>query len=93
MAEKTNVGMAVFVADNPSTCMCGFGSDGAAALLYACSLIRCCSNQFVLMYCFRALCAISCNALSGHSVNIDSLHIYYADIFISQVRAAGGSGP
>ena len=47
MAEKTNVGVAVFVADN--TYVCGCGSDGAAALLSACSLVRCsCSHQFVL---------------------------------------------
>ena len=39
MAEKTNVGMAVFVADNTS--MRGFGSDGVAALLSANSLVRC----------------------------------------------------
>ena len=36
MAEKPNVGVVIFVADNTS--MCGFGSDGAAALLSACSL-------------------------------------------------------
>ena len=35
MAENTNAGMAVFIAD--ITSMCGFGSDGAAALLSACS--------------------------------------------------------
>ena len=29
----------------------------------------------------------------GHSVDVDSLHISYADIFISQVRTAGGSPP
>ena len=45
MVEKTNVGMAVFIAD--ITYMSGFGSDGAAALLSACSFIRCCSHQFV----------------------------------------------
>ena len=45
MAEKPNVGMAVFVADDTS--MCGFGSDGVAALLSACSLVRCGSHQFV----------------------------------------------
>ena len=38
MAEKTNVGMAVFIAD--ITSMCGFGSDGAAALLSP-SLLSC----------------------------------------------------
>ena len=27
--------------------MFGFGSDGAAALLSACSLARCCNHQFV----------------------------------------------
>ena len=73
MAEKTNVGMAVFITDityislscieciHLSWCttvrnklfviiiiiMCVFGSDGAAALLYACSFVRCCSHQFV----------------------------------------------
>ena len=45
VAEETNVGMAVFVAD--ITSMCGFGSDGVAALLSACSFVRCCSHQFV----------------------------------------------
>ena len=45
MAEKTNVGIAVVVAD--ITSMCGFGSDGAAALLSACSFVRCCNHQFV----------------------------------------------
>ena len=46
MAEKTNMGMAVCIAD--ITSMCGFGSDGAAALLSACSFVRCCSHQCVL---------------------------------------------
>ena len=39
------------------------------------------------------LCAVSCKTLPGHSVDVDSLHISYAYIFISQVRAAGGSPP
>ena len=47
MAEKTNVGVAVFVAD--ITSMCGCGSDGAAALLSVCSLVRCCSHQFLFL--------------------------------------------
>ena len=38
MAEKTNVGMAVFIAD--ITSMCGFRLDGAAALL-SLSLLSC----------------------------------------------------
>ena len=45
MAEKTNVGMEVFTAD--ITSMCGFGSNGVAVLLSECSIIRCCSHQFV----------------------------------------------
>ena len=45
MIEKTNVGVGAFVADNTS--ICGFGLDGAAALLSAFSLVRCCSHQFV----------------------------------------------
>ena len=46
MVEQTNAGVAVFVAD--TTSICGFGSDGAAALLSACPLVRCCSHQFGL---------------------------------------------
>ena len=45
MAEKTNAGMAVFIAD--ITYMCSFVSDGAATLLSACSFVRCYSHQFV----------------------------------------------
>ena len=43
----------------------------------------------------NVVCAISCKAFPGHtgSVDVDSLHISYADIFISQVRAASGSPP
>ena len=33
MAEKSNLGLAVFVADLYHICVCGFGSDGAVALL------------------------------------------------------------
>ena len=47
-AEKTNVGIAVFIAD--ITSMCGFGSDGVAALLSACSFVRCCSHQFEVLF-------------------------------------------
>ena len=54
MAEKPNVGVAIFVADNTS--MCGFGSDIATVLLSACSLVRCGSHQFLLRCCFRARC-------------------------------------
>ena len=90
MAEKTNVGVAVFVAGN--TYVCGCGSDGAAALLSACSLVRCCSHQFVfpclevLLQGTPPLCTISCKTLPGHSVDADSLHISCADIFISRGR-------
>ena len=45
MAEKPNVGVAVFVADN--SYMWCFGSDGSAAVLTACSVVRCGSHQFV----------------------------------------------
>ena len=79
--------------------MCGFGSDGAADLLSPCSLVRCCSHQFVFP-CLEVLlqgtpspCTISSKALPGHSVDADSLHISCVDIFITQVRAAGGSPP
>ena len=53
MAEKTNAGVAAFVAD--ITSMCGLGSDGIAALLSADSLDRCCIHQFILPCCFGAL--------------------------------------
>ena len=77
--------------------MCGFGSDGAAALLYACSFVCCCSHQFpfpcleVLFQSTPPFRAISRKALPGHSVDVDSLHVSYSDIFVSQVRAACGS--
>ena len=75
MAEKPNVKVAVFVTDN--TPMCGLGSDGAAALLSACSLVCCGSHQFVFP-CLEVLfwgTPLLCMALPGHSVDIDSLHL------------------
>ena len=95
MAEKTNAWMAVYIAD--ITSMCGFGSDGPAALLSACSFVCCCSHQFlfpcldVLFQSTPPLRAISRKALPGHSVDIDSLRVSYADIIVSQARAACGS--
>ena len=77
--------------------MCGFGSDGAAALLSARSFVCCCSHHFIfpcielLFQSTPPLRAISRKALPGHSVDVDSLHVSYADIFVSQVRAACGS--
>ena len=46
----------------------------------------------VLRCCFRALLHFVRSA-AEHSVDVDSLHISNADIFISQVRAAGDSPP
>ena len=46
MAEQTNVGMTIFIAD--ITSMCGFGLDGAAAILSDCSFVRCCSHLYHL---------------------------------------------
>ena len=93
--RTSNVSVTLFVADNTS--MCVFGSDGAGALIYAWSLVRCGSHQFVfsclevLLKSTLPLCAISCKALQGHSVVVDSLHISYADI--SWVRAVSCSPP
>ena len=42
MADKINVGMAVFIAH--ITSMCGFRLDGAAALLSVCLFVGCCSH-------------------------------------------------
>ena len=50
VAEESNVGVTVFVAD--ITSMCGLWFDGIAALLSACSLVRCwsyCSYIYVLI--------------------------------------------
>ena len=57
MAEKTRMGVTVFVADV-------FGSDGAAALLSACSLVRRCSHQFVF------LCVIVVYVVLEHSSSL-----------------------
>ena len=70
MAENTNVALAVIVADNAS--MCGFGSD---VVLSVCSLVRCCSHQFVfavLRCCFRALLHVVRSA-AGPSQDILSM--------------------
>ena len=66
MAEKTNVGVAVFISD--ITSMCGFGSDGAAALLSGCSFVRCCSHQFLFL-CLEVFLEHStlCDQLQGLS--------------------------
>ena len=45
VAEENDAVMRVFVEEITSTC--GIGSDGIAALLSACSLVRCCSQQFI----------------------------------------------
>ena len=72
---------------------------GAAVLLCACSLVRCASHPFVfpcLKVLFQGtppLFMISCKALSGHSVDVDSLHISHAEIFMSMVRVTGCSPP
>ena len=98
MAEKTNVGMAVFIADSPSMRVSGRMEllpsflrarlSAAAAISLSSPVLRCC-----LEHSGPPRCTISCKALAGHSVDVDSLHISYADIFISQMRAAGGSPP
>ena len=41
--------------------------------------------------CCPCLAAIQQCALPGHGVDVDSLHVSYADIFVSKVRAACGS--
>ena len=70
MTEHTNMGVAVFVADNTS--MCGIWSDGAAAVLSSCSLVRCSSHQFVSPYREVLLqgthppCTISCGSHRRH---------------------------
>ena len=90
MAEKTRMGVTVFVADV-------FGSDGAAALLSACSLVRCCSHQFVfpcviVVYVVLEHSASLCDQLQGPRY-VDSLHVTHSDNFISEVRVTGGSPP
>ena len=58
------------------------------SFLCACQL---CSHRFVFPCLEVSLRAVSSKALPGHSVDVDSLHIYYADILISQERAFSGS--
>ena len=89
VAKEANAGVTVFAAENAS--MYGLKSDEIAALVSACSLVRCCSHQFILP-CLGtlypdtpALCAVSCKALPGHTVDVNSLRISQADIFISYV--------
>ena len=38
-----------------------------------------------------AFCAVRCKAIPVHNVEVDCLYISHADIFILQMRAAGGS--
>ena len=44
VAEESNAGVRVFIAD--ITSMCGLGSDRVAALLCACLLVFCCNHRF-----------------------------------------------
>ena len=54
-----------------------------------------CINVFKKKKCLGTpqLCTISCKALPGHSVDVDSLHMSHADIFISKVRVTVCSPP
>ena len=80
MAEKPNVRVAIFVADNTS--MCGVGSDGSTALLSACSLVRCGSHQFVspgLRCRFRALLRFV-RSVARYSQDIVSMSTAYISL-------------
>ena len=71
----------------------GLRSAGIAALLSACPLSTAAGNGFpspVLRCWFRVLRCVP-KAQPGHNVDVDSLHVSQADIFKSQMRAAGGS--
>ena len=79
MVEKTNVGMVVFISD--ITSMCGFGSDGAAALLSARSLVAAAAISLyspVLRCCFRVLLhfVLSAARPSQHIVSMSTSLIY-----------------
>ena len=54
-------------------------------------------SYLVLRCSFRvrptASCAVSCKALSGHNVDIDSLFISHAYIVVYQVRESTGGSP
>ena len=58
MAEETNAGVTVFVAE--ITSMCSLGCDGIAALLYACSLTSLLLQSSVYL-------PLSSDVVSGHS--------------------------
>ena len=96
MAEKTNVGVAIFVADNTCVWLWVGWSCCPPFCVLACPLLQssvCFPCLEVLLQGTPPRCTISCKTLPGHSVDADSLHISCADIFISQVRAASGSPP
>ena len=84
VAEQTNVGVAVFVADIAS--MCGFGSGGAALSPFLRAHLSAAALQsWFFSHCLQMmfqdtlpLCAVSGNALPWNSVGIhvDSLRAY-----------------
>ena len=92
MAEKNNVGVAVFIADTTSRAYVWFRVGWSCCppfCVLACPLRQSSvclplSPGFVLEH---------FSTLQWHSVDVDILHISHADIFISQVRAACGSPP
>ena len=70
--------------------MCDLGSDGVAALLSECQLVHYCSHHFVFP-CLEVLFYGQFVRSAAMPVVVDSLHISYADMFIWQMRAVGGS--
>ena len=80
------MGVAIVVADN--TYMCSFGSDGAATSFCMCARLSAATvyislSRGVVLGHSSTLCDQPRKAFTGHSVDVDILHIIsYADIFI-----------
>ena len=75
MAEKTNEGVAVFVAGDT---LCVWPVSGRMELLRS----FLCAMCVVLEHSPTSCNQLQFKALPGHSVDVDSFHISYADIFI-----------
>ena len=90
---RDQCGVRVFVAEIRS--MFGLGSVGIAAILSACQHVRysavILSSEVVSGHSSTLCGQVQCRP--GRGVDVDSLPIAHADIWISQVRTTGGSLP
>ena len=82
MAEDSNAGVRVVVIEVDIA-----RGIRSAGINIACPIVCCCccSEEFLFL-CLQVLaqgtasCVVSCKALPGHSVDIDSLHVSHGDV-------------